>query len=318
MATICDAAVLVESARRSKDMTIFQTNKIKVAFSTVALVAGAMFGTACSTGANTQTTGEEVMNQQEITNTEKAIALLESIETGAKEPIAYINPEKYIQHNLMAGDGLAGFGELLSHLPEGGAKVKVIRAFQDGDYVFTHTEYDFFGPKIGFDVFRFEDGLIVEHWDNLQVTPDAPNPSGHTMTDGPVQVEALDQTEANRVLVRGFVEDILVAGKMEKITEYIEPTTYTQHNPGIGDGLDALGAALEAMAKQGIVMRFDKVHKVLAQGNFVLVMSEGALGDAPTAFYDLFRVEDGKIVEHWDTIEAIPPREEWKNDNGKF
>jgi predicted SnoaL-like aldol condensation-catalyzing enzyme len=45
-----------------------------------------------------------------------------------------------------------------------------IRVFQDGDFVFAHTEYDFFGPKIGFDIFRFEKGLIVEPWDNLQET----------------------------------------------------------------------------------------------------------------------------------------------------
>ena len=52
--------------------------------------------------------------------------------------------------------------------------------------------------------------------------------------------------------------------------------------------------------------------------NFVLVVSEGSFGDAPTAYYDLFRVEEGRIAEHWDVIETIPPREAWKNDNGKF
>ena len=65
-------------------------------------------------------------------------------------------------------------------------------------------------------------------------------------------------------------------------------------------------------------MKYDQVHKVLGEGNFVLVASEGALGDQHTAFYDLFRVENGKIAEHWDTIEAIPPKSEWKNNNGKF
>jgi len=48
---------------------------------------------------------------------------------------------------------------------------------QDGDYVFTHTDYNFFGPKIGFDIFRFENGQIVERWDNLQEIA-GPNPSG--------------------------------------------------------------------------------------------------------------------------------------------
>jgi predicted SnoaL-like aldol condensation-catalyzing enzyme len=37
-----------------------------------------------------------------------------------------------------------------------------------------------------------------------------------------------------------------------------------------------------------------------------------------SSFYDLFRVADGKLAEHRDTIEAVPPPSEWKNDNGKF
>jgi predicted SnoaL-like aldol condensation-catalyzing enzyme len=47
-------------------------------------------------------------------------------------------------------------------------------------------------------------------------------------------------------------------------------------------------------------------------------VSEGSFAGAATSFYDLFRVENGKIAEHWDTIEAIPDRSAWKNDNGKF
>ena len=107
----------------------------------------------------------------ELSNKEKAVALIESLETGAHEPVGYINPNKYIQHNLAVGDGLEGFGAVVANAPEGGFKAKVVRAFEDGDFVFLHTEYDFFGPKAGFDVFRFEDGKIVEHWDIIQPIP---------------------------------------------------------------------------------------------------------------------------------------------------
>ena len=74
--------------------------------------------------------------------------------------------------------------------------------------MFVHNEYDFFGPKIGFDIFRFEDGRIVEHWDNLQETPQQPNPSGHTMIDGPTKPTDVEKTDANKQLVRNFVEDV--------------------------------------------------------------------------------------------------------------
>lgn len=247
----------------------------------------------------------------------KVKQLLESIETGDPKPVAYINPNKYIQHNLAVADGLAGFGEVLSLLPEGSAKAKVVRVFQDGDYVFAHTEYDFFGPKIGFDIFRFEDGLIVEHWDNLQATATT-SVSGRTQTDGPTEAADLDKTEANKALVSELVNDVFIGGQVEKITSYISTEKYEQHNPNVGDGLAALGEALAAMAEAGTPMTYTKSHAILGQGNFVLSVAEGKFLGQHVSFYDLFRVEDGKLVEHWDTIEVIPAKADWKNDNGKF
>ena len=249
---------------------------------------------------------------------DQVAALLKSIETGDAAPVASINPAKYTQHNLGVADGLAGFGALLQQLPKGSAKVNTARVYQDGDLVFAHTEYDFFGPKIGFDIFRFENGKIVEHWDNLQEKPASKNPSGRSMLDGPSEATDLSKTEANKKLVASFVDDILVSGRMEKLAGYFEGDHYVQHNPQIGDGLSGLGHALAAMAKQGVKMKYDRIHKVLGEGNFVLAVSEGELGGRHVSFYDLFRVENGKIAEHWDTIDNIPPRDQWKNDNGKF
>lgn len=249
---------------------------------------------------------------------EQVVELLKSIETGDTKPVSYINPDKYIQHNLAVGDGLAGFGAVLQQLPKGSAKVNTVRVFQDGNYVFTHTDYNFFGPKIGFDIFRYEDGKIVEHWDNLQEKSAAANPSGHTMTDGTTAVQDITKTEENKALIRAFVDEILVNGQMEKLTKYFDGDHYIQHNPNIADGLSGLGSALQALAKQGITMKYDRIHKVLGEGNSVLVVSEGSFAGQHTSFYDLFRVENGKIAEHWDTIETIPPRSDWKNGNGKF
>ena len=255
--------------------------------------------------------------EMKVSNKEKAVALLRSLETGAKEPVGYINPTKYIQHNLAVGDGLIGFGNVLKHAPERGFKANVIRAFQDGNYVFTHTIYDFFGPKVGFDIFRFENDLIVEHWDNLaEITP--LNPSGHSQTDGASTVTDLNKTEENKIKVKNFIETILVRGEMDKIQNFIDADNYIQHNSNIADGLSGLGSALETLAKQGVYMEYKTLHKVLGEGNFILTISEGKFGGKETSFYDLFRVDNGKIVEHWDTIETIIPKSEWKNNNGKF
>lgn len=254
----------------------------------------------------------------QLTNKDKVVALLNSFNTGDQTPISYINPNKYIQHNLGVADGLAGFGAVMQHAPEGGFKAEVIRAFEDGDYVFTQTKYDFFGPKDGFDVFRFEDGLIVEHWDNL-LEIQKPNPSGRTQFDGATVVSDLDKTESNKTIAKEFIEKVLLNGEMDKVTNFINPKKYIQHNPAVADGLEGFGAAMKYFAENGLVMEYTKLHKVLGQGNFVLTMSEGKFGKGEhTAFYDLFRIEDGLIVEHWDVIAPIPPKSEWKNNNGKF
>ncbi len=65
-------------------------------------------------------------------------------------------------------------------------------------------------------------------------------------------------------------------------------------------------------------MKFDTIHKDLGEGNFVLAISEGRFGGKHCSFYDLHRIENGKVVEHLDTVEEILPREKWKNNNGKF
>jgi predicted SnoaL-like aldol condensation-catalyzing enzyme len=214
-------------------------------------------------------------------------------------------------------DGLDGFGALLKSLPPDSAKVNTVRVFQDRDYVFAHTEYNFFGPKIAFDIFRFENGKIVEHWDNLQETA-GPNPGNHTMIDGTTEVRDLDKTEANKALVKGLVEDILINGKMEKLAGYFDGDNYIQHNPRVPDTLSGLGKAIGEWASQGILLKYNKIHTLLGEGNFVLIVSEGHFGEAYNSFYDLFRVENGKIAEHWDVIEEIAPSESWKNKNGKF
>ncbi|WP_299110112.1 nuclear transport factor 2 family protein [uncultured Winogradskyella sp.] len=257
-------------------------------------------------------------NGAKLSKKDKVVALLNSFNTGDKTPISYINPNKYIQHNLGVADGLAGFGAVMQHAPPGGFKANVIRAFEDGEYVFTQTEYDFYGPKVGFDVFRFEDGLIVEHWDNL-LEIQKPNPSGHTQFDGATEVSDLEKTEANKNTVSQFLEKVVINHEMDKLTTYINPEKYIQHNPAIADGLEGFGAAMQYFVENGLVMEFTKVHKVLGQGNFVLAMSEGKFGKGEhTAFYDLFRLENGQIVEHWDVIAPIPAESEWKNTNGKF
>lgn len=243
-------------------------------------------------------------------------ALLKSIETGDPGPIAVVNQSRYIQHNPQTHEGSEGLESLFKRLSLTNPKVNVVRAFEDGDFFFGHTEYDFASRKIGFEVFRFEDGQVVEHWDNIQERL-GPNPSGRSMVDGPVEVREPERTEANRDLVRAFVEEVLIGRQHDQLGGYFRDGRLIQHNPQMGDGVAALRAALEG--GPGDQARwYDRYHRVLAEGDFVLAVIEGNMGGRHCSCYDLYRVEAGKLAEHWDTVEFVPPREVWKNDNGKF
>lgn len=95
----------------------------------------------------------------------------------------YMGPH-YKQHNPMAKDdveGLAGFvAYLKAKSPD--FKVELLREFADGDYVITHV-WGHNGPTdrgfIAMDIFRLENGKVVEHWDSVQPIPEkAMNPNG--------------------------------------------------------------------------------------------------------------------------------------------
>lgn len=256
-----------------------------------------------------------------MTNIEKALELINTFTTGNSEKAKSLLKEDYIQHNLAYGTGRDAFAGSVDYLGSAPVKTTVqnIRAFEDGNKVFLQTVYNFAGAgeQVAFDIFRFEDGLIAEHWDNLAAKAEV-NPSGHTQIDGYKEIKDLDKTEANRELIKNFLYDVMQGKNPEKTPDYFEGDTYIQHNTGIADGLSGLGAALETLGKQGIQMIYDEVHQVLAQGNYVLAVSEGTFGGAPTSYYDLWRVENGKIIEHWDVMETIADKDTWQNQNGKF
>lgn len=254
-----------------------------------------------------------------LTNKQKIEALYASFETGDPTAAQLYLKLDYIQHNLNIGNGIAGFGEVMKSRPPQGFKAKIVRLLEDGNFVITHSEYDFFGPKVGFGIFRFENGQVAEHWDNLE--PIQPkNPSGRTQLDGETKVTDKNKTNANKTIVKKFVDDVLVGGKMEKAPDYLSPD-YRQHSSSIADGINGLAAAFKYFKDQGLTLQITKTHKILGEGNFVLTVSEGRLGRGQgelAAFYDLFRLENGKLVEHWDVVEMIPAKETWKNLNGKF
>jgi predicted SnoaL-like aldol condensation-catalyzing enzyme len=227
----------------------------------------------------------------------------------------------FIQHDPSLADGLDGMKSFAAEVANSpAADITIYRTLVDGDFVLLHSRYQgvarYAGPAIAFDLFRYEDGKIVEHWGG-QESEAPPNLSGRTQVDGPTEVLDREKTEANRTLVRNYRETVMVALRFDRIEEFIDGAHYAQHASKIGDGIARLKDRIASVAKEGGQLYLTP-RRIVAEGNFVLVLSEGDLPSGPTALYDLFRVENGKIVEHWDVLTPIPPRDQWKNSNGPF
>ncbi len=128
----------------------------------------------------------------------------------------------------------------------------------------------------------------------------------------------MEETEENKALVKDFYETIFLRAEFQKMGQFFQGDKYIRHDARGGDNVSSLQTLMQVQAKQGVTMKVDKIALILGQGNFVLVVAGGSISDKPVAYYDLFRVANSKIAEHWDVIEEIPPQSEWKNQSGKF
>ncbi len=248
---------------------------------------------------------------------------LEAIRDGDGE--AAINKyagARYTQHSTPVKDGRDGFIEFFEDFTTRNPirDIEIVRSFEDGHYVFLHVTQSLNNGEFRYvtaDIFDTDDdGKLVEHWDMIAEMVDA-TVSGHSQVDGPTEPTDLNKTEENKSLVRNFMNDVLKNGEAHKLTDYISTETYIEHSPMIGDGLDGLAEALAAMAAQGHSMVYETIHRVIGSGNFVTAMSKMNMAGVDLAVIDIFRVEDGKIVEHWDVMEEISPEDTWVN-SGKF
>lgn len=230
--------------------------------------------------------------------------------------------ERYTQHSTPVKDGKEGFIEFFADFvhrnPE--RDIEIVRGFEDGRYVFLHALQILNGGEsrwVTADIFDTDDqARMIEHWDIISEWVDE-TVSGHTQIDGPTEPTDLDKTEENKALVTRFVTDMLGDGELARLSDYISTEMYIQHNPQVGDGLEGLGSFVESLGRQGHSMAYEEIHKVVGCGSFVAVLSKMDLAGTKMAVIDLFRVQDGLIVEHWDVMEEILPEGQWVNI-GKF
>lgn len=255
---------------------------------------------------------------------ENAIGLYnEGINQGhAKEVLDKYIGERYTQHSTGVADGKQGFLDFfIPFLKRNPIRdIRIIRTIEDGQYVFVQAHQSLNNGEYYYvtaDMFDTDkNDKIVEHWDVIQEEV-METASGRSMVDGPTEIEDKDQTEENRKLITDFFNEVLIGGHIEKMTDYISSEQFDQHSPGIKDGVDGLKSYFQDLEQKGIEFRYKKVHRILVEGNFAAVLSEVQLNQDDWCYIDIFRIKNGKLVEHWDAQEKIGPQETW-NNSGKF
>jgi predicted SnoaL-like aldol condensation-catalyzing enzyme len=130
-----------------------------------------------------------------------------------------------------------------------------------------------------------------------------------------------EREEANRRIVVTMYNLLMNDHKVAEALKYISPS-YRQHNLRAPDGKDFLLGAFEARFKEYPKFRSD-IKRTIADGDLVVVHTHERYNpddpnDLGNAIIDIYRVENGLIVEHWDTYMPVPPKSEWKHDNGMF
>lgn len=134
---------------------------------------------------------------------------------------------------------------------------------------------------------------------------------GQSQSDG---LKKFQQQESNKKMVLEFYQELFGDKNPDAINKYIGDK-YIQHNPGLPDGKEALLQAVKVWFKDAPKEKVDFQH-VAADGDLVFLHVRSSLGPKIRAVVDIFRIENGKIVEHWDVIQEVP--EKSANDHPLF
>lgn len=227
----------------------------------------------------------------------------------------------YKQHSTGVKDGKEGFieffGDFVKRCPD--RQIEVIRSWEDEDHVFLQVYQNINNGEsewVTTDFFAFDDeDKIIEHWDVISAYSPS-TPSGHTTLDGAVEITDEDKTTENVKLVRDLLFNALTpGGDTSKITDLVAED-YIQHNKDIPDGRDAF---LKLATNPSRELNYEEPVLCVGQGNFVATLSKANWKDDAIdqdyAQVDIFRVENGLVVEHWDNAEPVP---ENPVNSGKF
>ncbi|MEM9247119.1 MAG: nuclear transport factor 2 family protein [Pseudomonadota bacterium] len=243
---------------------------------------------------------------------------LEGIAGGnARAAVTAYTGHRYTQHSTGVGDGVEGFLAFFEPFVARNPKrdIRIVRIFEDGRWVFCSAYQslnDGAAQWVTMDMFYTDAaGLILEHWDTIAAY-DARTASGEDMVGGVSEVDPSADGAANKALVLEYTKQVRQQGDLTLLDRFVADGL-VQHSAPIAAGRDGLARWLSSEAAGTYEMLFHH----MGQGDFVVTYGKRHAAGKDIAVFDLYRVADGKIVEHWMNEEEISPREMWGN-SGKF
>ena len=238
-----------------------------------------------------------------MTNLDKVRTVFQGVaERDAGLATRHLDPDRYVEHDPNVGDGVESVRRYVEALAPD-ERLALIRAYEDGAHVVTQADGRVRGDGVFFDVFRFEGGLIVEHW-GFSAPSGPPNKSGHTQVDGPVEAGPEARTAANKAFVRDYYETFHIAGRHDLAGRYFAGSPMVRHEPGVADGVEAFLRDLQVLTRDRTI---DEIRLFAGQGDMVFLAALGTHASAPCAYIDLYRVEKRTVMEHWGFPINIAP-----------
>ena len=118
--------------------------------------------------------------------------------------------------------------------------------------------------------------------------------------------QTIQAMEANKKLVADFYQELFGDKNIDAIDKYIGDI-YIQHNPHVADGKQSLKEALKEWFKNASKEKIDIQH-IGADDDLVFLHIKSHSGNKTISIVDIFRIQDGKIIEHWDVHEEVPEK----------
>ena len=289
------------------------------ALSVAALVLGAP-----PVAAQSNMNAQEKANLQFVLDWWREVIQSRHMELGPK-----YQAEDYIQHNINIQTGRAGFAKFFGGL---GPPVPILPtltqkpaiAFAKGDYVVVIWEREGKDPadptktyKFNtYDLLRLQNGKVQEHWDWALKTPRIPYGGAPDGVDyNKVTFTLSAQEQKNLEIANVEFKDILQYGHVE-LAEKVMAASYIQHNPNVPTGRAAFVDFFSKIRKPEPIKAEwkDKPALTIVSGSYVFYMFKRTLMDPddksktyPAYWFDMVRVDNGLVQEHWDSAVKNAP-----------